>query len=576
MRITVAHLLSGRGMTRTAVGKASLARELRRVRNRYDKEAEAEKRRLLALLAEYPPQTAHALRHAHDDLLFIRAFPGEAATLRLVRKILALMPEWVRRLSRDERTRLHDSGIEGTSTRHVYPLPFARWLTRRAPGEAEIDWRHYADDTQLDRVLFSVLRPSELEAAESGEISTRDIVKAARNANARSDLDWIIGALSAPEVDQTAADANWNESEAPIVWNLSGSRWATTRNMLSGAPIVLRRAMRRPPPDAGSRIAEPAPIELLPRSKARKVIELAQTALAARCREVVAISYPNLDEVHWRDLGEGVALAVIGVAPEKRLNLETNTGYLLISNGVPIGYGGVTPFYRQANTGINIFDSFRGGEAAFLWVEMLRAFHSIYGVRRFVVNGYQFGEGNAEAINSGAYWFYYRLGFRPDHPTQAKLAAKEAARLARPGAGPSERSVLRALARGDLVLELPGFDPRDALDEKLLVRASVAASRRLAEQPARSRAEAEKILAQKAAAALGVDSMSAWPRAEREAFARLAPIMMVPDGVAAWSKKEKQEIVEMMRAKGGLQEREFARAAGRCERFYRALAATAV
>lgn len=561
-------------MKKPAAGKKSLARDLRRVRHRYGEEAEAEKRRLLALLAEDPPRTARALGKAHDDLLFICAFPGEAATLRLARKILALAPEWVRRLPRDDRARLDDTGIEGTLTRHVYPLPIARWLARKAPGEAEIDWRHYGDASHLDRALFSVLRPSELEAAESGEISTRDVVKAARTANARADLDWIVGALSAPEIDHASADANWNDAETPIVWNLSGSRWATTRNHLAGAPVILRKSMRRPPDDVAARIALPMNTELLPRPQARKVIELAQSALAARCREVVAISYPNPDEVRWCDLGEGAALAVIGVAPEKRLNLETNTGYLLISNGVPIGYGGVTPFYRQANTGINIFDPFRGSEAAYLWVEMLRAFHSIYGVRRFVVNGYQFGEGNAEAISSGAYWFYYRLGFRPDDPERAKLAAKEAARLARPGAAPSERPVLRALAKGDMVLDLPGFDARDALDEKLLMRASLAASRRLSRQPAQSRAEAEKMLAQEAAAALGVGPMSAWPRAERLAFARLAPIAMVPDGVAFWPTKEKQAIVEMMRAKGGLQEREFARAAARCEKFYRSLAAT--
>src|SRR5690606_16756256 len=176
------------------------------------------------------------------------------------------------------------------------------------------------------------------------------------------------------------------------------------------------------------------------RRRARQVIELAQTALAARCREVVPTSYPNVDEVHWCDFGDGVALVILGVEPSRRLSLETNTGYLLLSNGVPVGYGGVTPFYRQANTGINIFDPFRGSEAAYLCVEMCRAFHSFYGVTRFVVNGYQFGEGNSEAINSGAYWFYYRLGFRPDHEAQRKLAAREAKRLSKKNAAPSERS----------------------------------------------------------------------------------------------------------------------------------------
>ena len=108
-----------------------------------------------------------------------------------------------------------------------------------------------------------------------------------------------------------------------------------------------------------------------------------------------------------------VILALIGVLPAQRLLLEANYGYVLLSNGVPIGYGGVSPLFRQANTGINVFDPFRGSEATYLWAQTLRAFRSLFGVRRFIINGYQFGAGNAEAIASGAYWFYYRLGFRP-------------------------------------------------------------------------------------------------------------------------------------------------------------------
>ena len=151
---------------------------------------------------------------------------------------------------------------------------------------------------------------------------------------------------------------------------------------------------------------------------------MARAAVSARCREVVAITYADPNAVHWCDLGEGVGLAVIGASPGKRMCIEANYAYLLLSNGAPIGYGGVTALFRQANTGVNIFDAYRGSEAAFLWTEMLRAFHALFGARRFVVNGYQFGEGNPEAIASGAYWFYYRLGFRPAAAAERKLAAQ--------------------------------------------------------------------------------------------------------------------------------------------------------
>jgi hypothetical protein len=282
--------------------------------------------------------------------------------------------------------------------------------------------------------------------------------------------------------------------------------------------------MRRPGDDVATRIETPLQsIERLPRARASQVVGCARAALAARCREVNAMTYPNLDEVWWCDLGDGVALAVIGIAREQRLALETNTGYLLVANGVPIGYGGVTPLFRQANTGINVFDPFRGSEAAFLWIEMLRAFHTLYASRRFVINAYQFGEDNAEAIQSGAFWFYYRLGFRPASLATRKLAAREAQRMAGDRKYRSDARTLRALASGDLHLDLPGFDQADYFDEALLAKAGARAAQRVARESAVSRTLAQRNVAVALARDLGVHDFENWPPAERMGFTQLAP-----------------------------------------------------
>ena len=195
------------------------------------------------------------------------------------------------------------------------------------------------------------------------------------------------------------------------------------------------------------------------------------------------MTYPNVDEVWWCDLGEGVALAVIGIAPEHRLTLETNTGYLLIANGVPIGYGGVTPLFRQANTGINIFDPFRGGEAAYLWTQMLRAFHTLYGSERFVINAYQFGAGNAEAIRSGAFWFYYRLGFRPAQRADGDARGARGERASRPIAVPQRRAhAARARHRATSISTCATTIRADYFDEALLPHGGALAARLLARE----------------------------------------------------------------------------------------------
>ncbi|NOX83343.1 MAG: hypothetical protein GXP06_10220 [Alphaproteobacteria bacterium] len=544
---------------------------LRSIRNIYGADIERRKREFIAALTTQPPRSMQALVKLHEDLLFLRAFPGDAQTLRLALHALEQMELWFSKAPRADRATLDDSGAVGSTSRYVFPFPIVQWLVRRAAGEVEIDWRNYDNSTRLDLPLRAFARVAERDGFDSGEYSTREWVAIARRRDVHTDVQWIIEALNT--ASGFDADQLWTAAEPPIVWDLKGSRWSVTHNALPAKPYVMRRAMRRPARDPVSDIAKPHKhIRLLEPRQARKVIDVTRAALTARCREVVSISYANPNEVHWCDLGQGAALAVIGAVPHYRMSIEANYGYLLLSNGVPIGYGGVTALFRQANTGINIFEPFRGSEAAFLWTAMLRAFHTLFGVRRFIVNGYQFGEGNAEAIRSGAYWFYYRLGFRPVSPTLNKQAAREASRLAKPGAQRSSVATLKALAQGDLVLDLPGFSEEDHFDETLLPQLGARAAGMLAAEPLASRAAAEQRLADRLAATLGVRSMKNWPRAERRAFAMLAAAVSIVPDFANWNRAERQSLIAMMRAKGHAQESDFARAATKTPHLFRALA----
>ena len=465
--------------------------------------------------------------------------------------MLRTIAQRVRALPRAERARLDDSGIAGSITRHVFPFPIARLL---AQGErTAIEWRDVEDESSLDGVVRPLLAPAAQEAFDSGEFGTREFIELARPADAASELSWLTSRA-------TVADA-WDSAEVAVAWQLEDSRRSVTHNAVPGTTPVVRDRMRRPDKDRIAVIAAPLDkIELLSRRNAHRVIECARAALAARCREVNAMTYPNADEVWWCDLGEGTALAVIGIAPEHRLTLETNTGYLLLSNGIPIGYGGVTPLFRQANTGINIFDPYRGGEAAYLWTQMLRAFHTLYGGRRFVINPYQFGAGNAEAIQSGAFWFYYRLGFRPAEAQVAKQAAREASRLAADRRYRSDARTLRALASCDLYLDLPGYDPRDFFDETMIAQAGARAARELASDP-----RAVDSLAHD----LGVARLADWTRDEQQGFRMLAPIFA---RLALRSEEDRAALLGMLRAKRLPHERTFALRSLKAQGAFRALA----
>jgi hypothetical protein len=218
----------------------------------------------------------------------------------------------------------------------------------------------------------------------------------------------------------------------------------------------------------------------------------------------------------------------------------------MLKNGVPVGYGGGWPFLATCRTGTNIFSPFRGGESAWLFARVLAVYRLHFAVKRFVVEPYQFGAGNREGRTSGAFWFYYRLGFRPVDRRVAALARIEFARLSRPGYRPAY-TTMRSLAESDLALDLA---PTSASERAETAEISLAVSRWIASEHRGDRATANRAAMARVTAALGVTGWRRWPREERESFASLAlALALIPD-LAEWSSGDRAAAVEVMRAKG--------------------------
>ena len=549
----------------------ALQRQLRNVRARFDPAAEEEKRRLLDMLAVRRLARAGLLAAYHEDLLFLVAFPGSFDLRNAALAQLNSIGARVRALPATQRAALANTGIASSVSRYAIAHPIAERLVEDQPDAIELDWSNVEDPVRLDELISQVLTDVERDSFGSG-MSTRRWVATARRSDATSTLQWLLRAGSARSAGaRSDFAAAWDLAQVPVRWRIGDSPRSVTHNRIEVGIPWLRPEFRTPSEPLARHVMRPLDrIERLKRPHAARAIDVARSALAARCREVHAMNYANPDEVHLADLGQGAQLVVIGVLPSHRLLLEANYGYLLLSNGVPIGYGGVSPLFRQANTGINIFDPFRGSEAAFLWAQTLRAFRSLFGVRRFIINGYQFGAGNAEAIGSGAYWFYYRLGFRPASPAGRRLAAEEAARLRREG-GRSPAATLHRLARGDLHFDLPDWDAADAFDEPALDRAGTALAQRLSRVPVWSRAAGARELAREVRGLLGARP-ERWARDEQAAFERLAPVASLLPALPTWPMNERRALAELLRAKGSTSEQEFARWATGLPRFFRELA----
>ena len=181
--------------------------------------------------------------------------------------------------------------------------------------------------------------------------------------------------------------------------------------------------------------------------------------MATRQRELHAFSYPNPDDVLVVRGGRGLVLAFIGIAPDFRLPLEAYYGFLALKNGVPVSYGGGWELFGTLDFAVNIFASFRQGESAYLATQLLRAYRRIFGMRTVVVDRYQLGHESTEALRSGSFYFYHRLGFRPRNPDVLRVLETERTKIAADASYRSPVRVLEQLAGDEVFLSLPGGLP---------------------------------------------------------------------------------------------------------------------
>jgi hypothetical protein len=532
---------------------AKLLRALERLLPVYGGTAGVEKLRLLAELAPLRIDRANQLVTLQRIVCFLSAFPDDAAIHRAVRGLAAGFAARLRRLTKTQREQLDDSGAAGSCTRHFYAAAAARWMARRFAGSVDIDWRADSAVDALEPLISPLLDPMEAEIADLSASGLRGWLAQARGGGG-NDLDWLLAQHGSGR-SRREFDRAFDAAEVPLAWRLD-DRAGSAGNVLRRPVAARRQGMRRASGDSRAAIVQPIPVERLSRRVAARLLDVWRAALWSRTRTVFQIEQPNLDECYLADFGGGLQFTAIGVAPERRGALEATYGHLLLANGMPIGYGGFTALFAQVNTGINVFPEYRGSEAAFAFEQSLRVMHAITGNARFVINPYQFGAGNDEALASGAYGFYYRLGFRSAQPRVRALAEREFSRLRSDRGYRVPITTLRRLAACDIHLDLADDAGERFFDEVWLQNLAAGITAAIARVGVMNRAEALRRLAERLAGELAI-RLGDWTALERQGFAQFAPILAQIDDLAAWPRAEREALAQLCRARWAPQERDF-------------------
>jgi len=289
----------------------------------------------------------------------------------------------------------------------------------------------------------------------------------------------------------------------------------------------------------------------------RAVVDLAREALITRSRDLDAFAWADPRDVLLIDDGEGLQFALIGMTPERRLLLEAVYGYLILRNGVPVGYGVVSALYGSIEVAFNLFETFRGAEAGRLYARLLAGLLRVFAADTFTVYPYQLGgDGNDEGLRTGAWWFYQKLGFRSRDRSILKLMRAELALMKRRPGHRTRPSVLRRLVEGNVYYDR-GAPREDIIGRLALAEAGLKVSSSLARRFGARRDLAGPVCAKEARLRLGQPGAAPRAAGERLAWERWGPLVLLLPGLGRWTAAEKRALAAVIGAKGGRSEREF-------------------
>jgi hypothetical protein len=418
----------------------SLVERLAQHKGQFGPEAAARVTALLDRVKSARIRDAAQLIELHETLLFLRAYPANQRIVLLTEEILSDFRARLPGLDRSEFEYAEVSGIAGTGLTTNFSYPFAQSLADRHGSCIGIDWDRYEHADRLGPILARLI-PA---AFEDWAIAPHPDWKRWYE-EANGSLPWLLAGVT-PEV--------YDLLELPLRWELGGSTASRTRARLPRKNIFYHRQplLTRKDVSIEAEFAGPAiTSRRLPAEDAAAVLNLIVDASAVRYRELYGFLYPDVASVFHADLGRGVDLYFFGVPPRWRLPKRAYCSGMYFKNGVPMGYIEVMELRGRMEVGFNLYYTFRQGETAWLYARLMKLFRDRFRVSAFVIDPYQLGHENDEAIEAGAFWFYYKLGFRPQTPEVRALADREAAKIVgQPGYRTSPK-LLRKLAQAEMI-----------------------------------------------------------------------------------------------------------------------------
>ena len=496
-----------------------------------------------------------SLLRFHETLLFLRAFPQGPSVVSGAEKLLNTFHKRITKLrSAGADMSVFDdfetSGIAGSTMQDTLSFEVVRWLARRIPRNIEINWDDYDEERAMASTWPRFIPLLEEDADVEANIPWKPWLDAARGCE--RPLNFLMRRFEQLLVPDRERAELYDSLHLPVRWNLDNLRFSRTRNWsrprrfyYHTEPLITRSQV-----SLAKEIARPAPkLTRLSLQDGEAVMHTIREVMAVRYRELYGTTLGDPSSVVRADVGRGVVLYFWNLPPHRRLPLRAYVAGFTLKNGVPINYIEAIGLCDWIEIGFNTFYTYRQGETAWIYTQVLRCLRQLTGAATFSVYPYQIGQNNDEAIDSGAFWFYRKVGFRCGRRDLEQLARREERKIAAAPRYKTPRRTLKRLAEAHVFYELPGSEP-GAWDNFSTRNLGLRVNRRMAEEFDGDSRKIRQASVREVTRALSITPRR-WNPTERHALEDWALVLVLIPNLRHWSREEKQEMVKIIRAQAG-------------------------
>lgn len=421
--------------------KKSIIPQIRERLAAFDAQSATDCKALLKEAAKWKLKVGDELMEYADVLLFVLAYAPNVGLVQQAEKELKRISNFLKKATVREKQKLENSGLPFTPITTRFSHECCEWL--HAHQEVNLEMYHFDEASKsLSEILKFTLPPFERDLAVV-DPSDEDLLLEL-GIQPKNKLSFILQQFDELNDRPQLKDYFFDALGMTVRVTPKTEKFSRLYNRIPVSKRFEHREILRKF-DHMALLNQALPeAKKLSETERSNVIDVIKKSMTLTARETDPATYLDPSTLRLYELERGISIAHFTMTINRKLPLEYYIGFTLFKNGLPASYGGAWVFGKRALFGINVFEAYRGGESGYIMCQLLRSYRQAYGADYFEVEPYQYGADNPDGIKSGAFWFYYRYGFRPLDKDLLHLAHTEAEKVkTNKGYRSSERTLLK-------------------------------------------------------------------------------------------------------------------------------------